>query len=73
MAFISGQESRRLQNANGGLSNGAGWTGERLWRNDPCLGGTIPSIPLDEALRSDPDIGAVADGEGTFFRIYVRK
>lgn len=66
-AFISGHDNRRLQNAKGGRSNGACWTGERLWRNEPCLGGIMLSMPLDDVRRSEQASGAVADGDGTFF------
>lgn len=67
-AFISGQDNLRLQNAKGGLSNGACCTGERLCRNDPCLGEIMLSMPLEDARRSEPDKGAVAVGEGTLGR-----
>lgn len=72
-ALISGHDNLRLQKAKGGLSNGTGWTGERFWRKEPCLGGIILSIPLDDARRSEPDKGAVADGDGTFFTPQKKK
>lgn len=67
-AFISGHDNLRLQKARGGLSNGACWTGDRLCRKEPCLGEIMLSMPLEDVRRRDPGSGAVADGEGTFYR-----
>jgi hypothetical protein len=73
VALISGQDKRRLQNASGGLSNGAfaGGTGE--WRcclNEPWRGGIIPPlsfIPRDDGLRKlDGICPTLADGDGTY-------
>lgn len=75
VALISGHDKRRLQNANGGRSNGACCTGERC-RNEPCRGGVIDSTLLtpmprnEDFLPIDPGFGVIvlADGVGTFMK-----
>lgn len=54
----SGHDKRRLQNANGGRSNGVAWcTGDIRWvRNEPLRGGAKHSNARD-CLRIEPWLG----------------
>lgn len=78
--LISGHESLRLQKANEGRSSGAGagWTGDRGCRKEPCRLGSIDcddSWPLDDVRLNEPANGAVAVGDGTFFircRVFLK-